>query len=381
MRGPPAAPAAGQLPWPSGPYRRRRPALNTQIPKLLLVGGVISFLLTKLDLSIPSIQAILMAGRNLAVIGVCLGLWMAWQRKDRQSAILWIAMTVVVPVAYLVGWGFMSYGFTAMAIFLAFWLAVPRAAGPQNTLLRACLIAFGMYVSLSLFVGYMEVRSSLRDVLWNSDASLSQRFSIILSELSVIRPLNPLNFTQLDWINMRLNQNMLIGKAMWLHEIAPYLKENGMGILSSLFAWVPRFLWPSKPDMGGNDFVEKHTGMTFSDGTTIGAGPVFELLVNFGLVGVFIGSIVLGWVLRWMDIYCARQLRRCDMGRFIRGYLVGVCLINPMSLIFFLVSSAGAAWILGSGVMLAMDLTGQQTSKSTTGSDQYWKKRFAPPDY
>ena len=319
--------------------------------------GAAAFVLTRLNLTLPSLQSIIAAARNLAVVAICLGLWMAFQRRDRDSLRLWAAMTVVVPVTYLLGFGFFSYGFMAIAVVTGFWLSVPRPGKKTKELLQICLVLAGIYVSLSIFVTYMEVRNSLRDVLWDSDARLSERISIVVTELAKARPFNPFDFRQLDWVNIRLNQNMLIGKAMWLHEIAPYLRENGLAFLASLFAWVPRFLWPSKPGMGGNDFVGKHTDMSFSDGTTIGAGPVFELFVNFGLIGVFLGSIVFGWILRWMDVYCARQLHRRDIGRFIRGYLVSVCLINPMSLIFFLVSSATASWIIGSGIMFVLDRT------------------------
>jgi len=359
-RRPGLAPAA--IP-PSAPLHLRRgpppfhrpPARYLPVPMLLVACGMTAFILTGLVLTLPSIQSIVMAGRNLAVVGVCLGLWLAWQRRSRAGVKLWIAMTLLVPAAYLLGFGFLSYGFTAVAIFLSFWLSSMERSW-RNKLLRFTLIALGAYASLSIFVGYMEVRNALREVLWNLDASLSERFATVIAQLAHIKPLNPLNFTQLDWINIRLNQNMVIGKAMRLHELAPNLQENGMGILISLFAWVPRFLWPNKPGMGGNDFVEKHTGMSFNDATTIGAGPVFELFVNFGLVGVFVGSIVLGWILRWMDAYCARQLQRREVGRFIRGFLVSVSLINPMSLIFFLVSSGVASWILGTGIMMALDI-------------------------
>jgi hypothetical protein len=358
---------AGPHPMPAGPHpmpampapppQQRRPSLarHAQVPLALLIGGMMAFAITKLNLNLPSLQSIIATGRNLAIVAVCLGLWLALQRRDRDSLKLWAAMTLIVPAAYLIGWGFVSYGFMAMAVFLGFWLSIPKPGRPKKVL-QVFLIALGVYASLSIFVSYMEVRTTLREVLWNDDATFSQRVGVITTQLAKASVLNPFNFSQLDWINIRLNQNMLIGKAMALHKVAPYLQENGMGLLSSMFAWVPRFLWPSKQGMGGNDFVEKHTGMSFNDSTTIGTGPVFELFVNFGLIGVFLGSIALGWALRWMDAYCARQLGRRDIGRFIRGYLVSVCLINPMSLIFFFVSSASAAWVLGTGIMFALDM-------------------------
>ena len=355
---PPAAPF--QLPAAPSPPVRRPP--RSPIPVILMTLAATAFAITKLNINLPSIQAIIMAGRNLAIVAVCLGLWWAIQRRDRTSLKMWGAMTLIVPVVYLVGWGFLSYGFMAMAVFLSFWLSLQRNE-KRASLLQTVVICAAVYASFSVFVAYMEVRSGLREVLWNSDASMSQRFSSVISQFSGLRPFNPFDFHQLDWFNIRLNQNMFIGKAMQLHAIAPWLQENGMAILQSLIAWVPRFFWPSKPDMGGNDFVEKHTNMSFADTTTIGAGPIFELFVNFGLIGVFLGTIVLGWCLRWMDAHCARQLRRGDMGRFVRGYLVSVCLINPMSLLFFLVSSAGASWVLGTAIMYAMDLTGLQSPR------------------
>lgn len=319
---------------------------------MLLAMAALSFVLTAFLPPIPSIQSLINAGRNMAIVGVCLGLWLAISRADRPRFFRWIALAALVPAAYLIFWGFLSYGFMAVAVVIAFWVSMPRRKRRSRWFLPV-FFAVGVYLLLSIFVSYMEVRDGLRDVLW-SETGFRERIAAILTAASAMTLLNPLNFAQLDWLNIRLNQNIYIGKAIWWHELNPNLQQNGATLLYALTGWIPRFLWPGKPEMGGTEFISEHTGMVFSSSATFGSGPVFELIVNYGYLGVFFGFIAFGAILRSIDRAAWKALRHRNHLHFMRGFLVGTALINPMSTFFFLVGSAVSSFILGTLLMIVV---------------------------
>ncbi len=76
-------------------------------------------------------------------------------------------------------------------------------------------------------------------------------------------------------------------------------------------------------------------------------GQIFELYLNFGSFGVFIGMIVFGYVVRQFDMRCRVLLMDGSYAQFIKYHLAGMALILPSGLIFFMVTAVAAAWIAG----------------------------------
>jgi hypothetical protein len=342
----------------------RLSAISVEVPGLpiwlvLMVGGL-AFALTSVSAGQASIESVLEAARNLAIVGVCLGLSSAHQRKDWRLKYKWLLVASFIPAVYLLGWGFLSYGFIAGSTVLAFtWALRGTTRGHRLSPNRVFLGVVAFYLILSAFVSYMEARQYLREVLW-SDASLEARIAVVFGAMAKASFFNPFDFHQLDLINMRLNQNVFIGKAIsWLQSY-PDLFQNGGTIVESFFAWIPRVFWPNKPEMGGSSFVSLYTNITLSETTSFGAGPIFELYVNYGYPAIFIGMTVFGAVLRFVDIRCAQALRSGDWPKFVRFFLVGIPLINPLNVFFFMVSSCAAAWILGSAFVFLFHRSGMK---------------------
>jgi hypothetical protein len=170
--------------------------------------------------------------------------------------------------------------------------------------------------------------------------------------LSEIELLTPWNFNSLDLINIRLNLNIFIGRMIEHHNANPELQQYGATLIQLPFALVPRFLWPGKPARGGNDFMEEHTGLLFSDTTAMGTGMVLEFFVNFGYLGVFAGFIVLGWIISRIDRISAHHLLNGRYWEFSRLYLVGIIAIDPLLRPFFVVAGALIAWLLVTALMM-----------------------------
>ena len=340
-----------------GNGRRRRGAGTGAAPRLVISGNHRKFLLWSLglfgfagfvvgvmNLPIPMIQAVLQVARNAAVVAVCLGATFVALVDRRSNYTLWLVLAGTIPTAYLIVWGFTSYGFIVFTCFASYWLAVlaPRSLGSLRIGLAGAAITYGI---LSLFVAWMSFRTELRAVLW-SDAGAADRVGAIVDAFSKTELLQPGNFESLDWISTRLNQYVFVGKMIEWHELYPDLRLHGETLYLALLTWVPRFLWPGKPEMGGNTFVAENTGMRFSESATFGAGPVFEFYVNFGYVGVFLGFVVLGLLVRWIDRSAAHALRTGQFMDYARWFTVGLAFIAPLTDFFFLINTAVMSWLV-----------------------------------
>ena len=71
------------------------------------------------------------------------------------------------------------------------------------------------------------------------------------------------------------------------------------------------------------------TGLQFDEGTSVGAGQVFEFYINFGVIGVVGGFLIYGFMVGQMDMLAKNSLDRGDQKRFLLWFLVGLALLQP----------------------------------------------------
>ena len=71
---------------------------------------------------------------------------------------------------------------------------------------------------------------------------------------------------------------------------------NGATYSSLLTKWIPRFLWPGKPqELTGNEFGQRYGFLDPSDqGTSLNLPWIVELYANFGAWGVLLGMGIFG---------------------------------------------------------------------------------------
>lgn len=153
--------------------------------------------------------------------------------------------------------------------------------------------------------------------------------------------------SSLELIDMRLNQNIFVGLAVEKLRISPETSEEGKTLLMALLGWVPRIVWPDKPERGKNDFISLHTDRVFSETATFGAGPIFEFYVNYGYSGVFFGFFVWGAMVRLLDVASGRALAIGATGRFAKWTITGIAMMQPLAELFFILGSTVAAFLVG----------------------------------
>lgn len=322
-----------------------RPAARTPERKiLLLLGGigVLGFLIHYLDLSFPMSSSINELARNVGIAAICLGSYFSW--RDGKSLVPWILLAAMVPLYYFVLFGFASYGLLFAIILVSFWFAKFNRRRARGLLPTALLGFVGTWLILTAFVGWFSFRDQFRDVIWAGEGG--SILPILSKAIGQTELFSPWNFASLDLVNIRLNLPIFIGKMIERHTLYPDLREHGETLFNLPFVIVPRFLWPDKPERGGSGFMTEHTGLVLSESATFGTGTVFEFYINFGYVGVFIGFILLGWIIRRVDGAAYKYLLQGKIFDFARLLVVGIVAIDPLLRPFFIVNGAILAWIL-----------------------------------
>ena len=242
----------------------------------------------------------------------------------------------------------------ASLILVSFFLALQRAR--RHAFTYRLVVFSAVFVGCVVFaIGYMQSRKELRGVVW-SGASVTSAISQVIDLASRFDPASIGDDQTLVLIEQRLDQSVFIGLAIEGLRINQNY-ENGSTIGVALLGWVPRFIWPDKPQAGGSELISKYTGYKFNEQTTFGTGPVFEYYVNFGLPGVAFGLLILGMVLRYLDIRAYRALQSDSPWDFSQSILLSIPLIAPLASSLFMVTALTVAlavstlfkYLIGSG--------------------------------
>lgn len=320
------------------PLQEPHPSLS----KSYIAIGAVSYLVlifTQVN-DAPTLSALAAAGHNFFLVGLCLMCWTAILHRRFARLTLLVAIALALPFLTIVIEGAIGYGTAAAVVALAFIATRFRSQWPMA--LAGLLIA---YVGLSGFMGYFRDRSEIREVVW-SNASMIERIASLRGTVVDFEWFDPSNSDHLRRIDARLNQDDLVGSAVNRLSITGDY-AHGRTMWESVQALVPRALWPDKPFIAGSgDLVANATGRTFARGTSVGIGHVLELYMNFGTLGVIIGSFFLGISLGAVDMIAASKLNAGDFQGFALLMLVGICFLDVGGSFVALTSSAAASALI-----------------------------------
>ena len=325
----------GELPniWPWHPRVLRTYALV----------GVGSYVAMALGANrVPSLTAVLSAGFNFVLVAVCLAMWYAQLRGEHTRQHLFLAAACTLPFFTMVTQGFLGYGVGYLVLVFSFYLLLSRHR-VKLLLVALPLVFFG----LSFYVTYMRDRDEIRETVWGGQAYES-RFGAIWHMCTNMEMFDPFDIKHLGRIDVRLNQNRLVGAAaLRLQNTAGY--AHGETLWMALYAVIPRAVWADKPEYAGSmDLVSRYTGIKFQEGTSVGMGPIFELEINFGHVGVFLGMLLLGVIIGIADRKAGVALRFDDPLMFGKWFLIGIVMQNAIGSFAETTASLAAALILAS---------------------------------
>jgi hypothetical protein len=293
---------------------------------------------------IPSFNAVGEKGGAIWMLGVLLGLRNAFQRGDRKWILLWIGALMVFPVVMLLFGGFLSYGSAAIILVCSALTVSTRSYW------RVVVgLAVFTFVSLSIFVNYFQHRTEIRNQVWGG-APLEKRIDSVADTFANFELFDPNDRTHLTALDQRLNQNYYVGLAARRIERGQAAYLRGESFWEGLLALVPRFFWPDKPVYGGSpQIVSKMTGLRFNSQTSIGVGNVMEFQINFGVPGLIIGFLLLGWAIGKLDLKAAMAERHGELGTAILFFLPCVAMIQPNGSIVEITGGPAAALVAAYG--------------------------------
>jgi hypothetical protein len=240
--------------------------------------------------------------------------------------------------------GFLSYGSAAIIIVLS---ALTISTRSYRRVIAG--IALFLFLSFSIFVNYFHHRNEIRDQVWGG-APLDVRINSVLDTGRDFEWFDLSNREHLIALDQRLNQNYFVGLAARRIEQGEAHYLDGESVWDGFLSLVPRVFWPEKPVYGGSpQVVSKMTGLRFNRDTSIGVGNVMEFQINFGMPGVIVGFLVLGWLIGTLDLKAAVAEGRGDLGRLILFFLPCVALIQPNGSIVEITGGPAAALVAACG--------------------------------
>jgi hypothetical protein len=293
---------------------------------------------------IASVSAAVEKGGGIWMLGVLLGLRAACQRGDLKRTGIWLVALMVYPILMLLLGGFLSYGSAAIIMVCSALTISTRSYW------RAVVgITVFTFLSLSIFVNYFQHRNDIRDQVWGG-APLEARIGSVVDIGRDFEFFDPSNRRHLISLDQRLNQNYFVGLAAKRIELGQVNYLRGDSVWQGLLSLVPRLLWPEKPVFAGSpQVVSKMTGLRLSPTSSFGVGNVMEFQINFGILGVVIGFLLLGWLIGTLDVKAAVAEVRGDLSALIFFFLPAVALINPQGSLVEMFSGAAAALVAAYG--------------------------------
>jgi len=313
----------------------------------VIIGGVVSFALLPLAARIPSATAVVAPLGSLIIVGVCVRLWVASETRNWLKFWFTIAVLPVLPLVTLIQGGFLGVG-TSWAMAIVSFLF----AQSKRRLVYFLLAPAVFFIGLSVFVNYMAARDEFRQLVWHQQASIGDRLSRVTDSFQHFEWLDLSNFRHRKAIDLRLNQNEFIGIAVERLELGAVEYAHGDTLGKVVMGLIPRVFWPDKPAVGGGgSVVHDFTGIEFAEGTSIGAGQVFEFYVNFGSLGAIGGLLMCGWLIGRVDLSVITYLRQGDQRLFLLWFLPGLALLgvggNLLELVVGTVSSVITGYSIG----------------------------------
>lgn len=307
---------------------------------LVIIGFAFYFIFSRAAGWLPSAAGVTSVGGNLVLIGLCL-LASTWPRRTVNSKFRLILMVLSLPLISVLTAGFLGFGVTAVVIISCFFVRFLRVRW-----WHAAAAPVVLWLGLSVFVSYMAARSEIRKAVWGGQG-MAATVQVVAQTLLDLQLFDPWNSKHLHPIDARMNQNALVGRAIHYMEREKKDFAYGRTLGYAAIAWIPRILWPGKPEFGGSQGIaSEFTGMVFAQGTSVGIGNVLELFANFGYLGVWAGMLAFGAFVRSLDLRAAAALQSSKDWDFVFFHLVGISALQPGGMWAEVVGSCAAAIVL-----------------------------------
>jgi hypothetical protein len=257
--------------------------------------GAASLTLNRFMFGIPTVRAVWSVANLLAETGLLLVCLSAMRKRQTDRVLGVMLMLGAYSLIFSATGGHIGGQFLKGLFLLCVWLL------GQGFRWRA--LALACVIGLASFVPYQQWllgRAQLRTAI-NEEAPFHERLSIAVGIFA-----DPMKaFVQPESVAtayaQRGDYSELLAAALE-HTPAREPYAHGDTLWESVLALVPRVFWPDKPvSLGGSATATRFTGIHFSEDTSIAISFLMELYINFGKEGVWLGSLLLGLSIAWLE--------------------------------------------------------------------------------
>jgi hypothetical protein len=305
------------------------------------VGIVVGYLLAPVIGKIPSGTAVSSTLATLTPAAWAVATYRAVQGGRLGLVAALVVGTLIFPLNTTLFHGFIGFGVNSVILILCLVAAYLR---PRWLLLPLGVLT--LFLGMSVYVTYMRDRVDIRTSVWGGD-TMGERMKVLTTAFSQFDWFDPYSEQQMRIIDARINQNWLFGIGIERLQRGEVDYARGDTVLDAVIAVIPRALWPGKPMKAGSGGLVSHfTGIQFSEGTSVGIGPIMEFYANFGRLGMVIASLLMGGCLGLCDRMAGLHLRLGHTTRFAGWYLLGIPLLNALGSLIAISASLATAVVL-----------------------------------
>lgn len=315
--------------------------LNKMAGKIFGLGALFYFLLKPLT-QIPGLSTISTSGWVLMQCGICLALWDSYRQGNKKRFAVWFTIGLILFPSYtILTTGAIEFAIKAILVIICFVSIFYR---PKWHLI--CATPLILFVGLTFFVNYMQVRNEIRQAAYSNDV-VKERIEIVKKAYRDKSFFNFRDSRHLELIDIRLNQNCFVG--MVVDNIEAGLNDfaRGATIVRAVQAMIPRVIWRNKPVIGGGGTLfAEYTGFEIVDDTTFGVGLPLELYINFGTTSIVIGLFIMGLIVTWFDGKAAYGLFQNDSREFLKFFIPGLAMTRTIASLSEISSSVASAFVI-----------------------------------
>lgn len=310
---------------------------------ILFVGSLtaaLNLFLKQIELVIPGMGAVLGSAQSLIVLGCC-GLYLHYSLlRNPRMMVFWGGLAVVIlPTINALSDAILADSVPIAIAAIGFFAAVSRP-GAYGSIRAVVVTIFAGYVLMLAGAAWTEARTSFRSAVFSGE-SLSTSLNVLAASISNVSFFDITSQTRLELLDIRMNHNVIIGKAVEKLEYSGWSYENGGTLVLAPIAWIPRVVWKGKPKRGGSDIVDKYTGrMKGNSRASLASGPIFEFFINFSYLGVGLGFLAYGILMRLLDIRASKMFRDGDIVAAAPFFLLSYPMVTTANTLFFIVNSA-----------------------------------------
>lgn len=268
------------------------------IIKIVKIFIVISFVSNVLSGKIDSLNFLFYLGSQLTTIVLILSLLL---KSKKTKKVIFIAVFVLL-LTNVISTGMFSNLVFSFLFYGLFYVLINNLSTRNKIILP---------VLASLFLILLQTfKGDFRNESWSGNQNVDKT-QIAINVVSNISNSFNADFLKISSIPtlVRLNMAWHCSRVIkYVPNAEPY--AYGSTIVNIFTSLIPRVLWPDKPELSGNLYLEKYGKYTPQEGTSMSIGQIGESYANFGFWGGIIFFGFYGYLVAYTLYYLIKKTKK-----------------------------------------------------------------------